>query len=346
MPVVANNNNNNGTNLPLQWSIFVVDFTTLTHYEACPPIEEAVGKEKGHVFETIHHCREALEQDDEVGRIGRTNANGYPRMTILSTYSIGGSHRYHSKHSNAFEKQQQLVLGGSRPVDLSHFWASSTTGAQQQHINPVASHLRDHINTLIWQLFLNNNTNTNTNNTDTTKKTKKKFTYFVGLVGTAGNVGRRVALRGIDRSKTPWVIVELHRPMYEVKGVNHQVQGNTRVAEAMRAELEELLRDCKVEIVLAGHYHEYFTTCDGVYKGECVAGGPIHITVGSAGAALDRDIELGTPWSLRNIRGEYGYGRITVPNATDLHFEFVLHGTPDDPSGGQIRDNLWIHRNR
>ena len=42
----------------------------------------------------------------------------------------------------------------------------------------------------------------------------------------------------------------------------------------------------QVDVALYGHYHSYQRTCP-VYQNECVDGGLIHITVGSAGAWLD-----------------------------------------------------------
>jgi hypothetical protein len=227
-----NNNNNNGTkNLPLQWPIFVVDFTDLTHYEACPPIEKAVGKDfvlysKRSIIVERHWNKttkwvELGERMPTVTQEGRS----YLHTPLVARTDTIQTIQTLLKRNNNLSLADPIESLLDRPVDLSHFWASSTTtGAQQQqqHINPVASHLRDHINTLIWQLFLNNNnnntsTNTNTNNTDTTKqKKKKKYTYFVGLVGTADMVGRRVAQVGfIEAMLRSKMIVVSQRDKWE-----------------------------------------------------------------------------------------------------------------------------------
>lgn len=152
-------------------------------------------------------------------------------------------------------------------------------------------------------------------------------------------------LKNVDRKVTPWLVVESHRPLYEGEGGDHWWP-NKLVGENMRVEIEGLLREFKVDLVLAGHYHEYHRTCDGLYKERCDLGGPIHITVGSAGGFLDDGVEFENDWTSRYIRGEYGYGRITVANATDMHFEFVRHGGQDDPNSGEILDEIWIHRDR
>jgi hypothetical protein len=152
-------------------------------------------------------------------------------------------------------------------------------------------------------------------------------------------------LANVDRNKFPWVVVESHRPLYEAEGSGSWWAQNL-VGQAMRDEFEDLLLAYQVDLVLAGHYHEYQRTCDGLYRAECGRGGPMHITVGSAGAKLDVGFDLVNQWTDYFIKGEFGYGRITVANATDLHFEFVRHGTPDQDHAGEVLDDVWIHRTR
>ena len=151
-------------------------------------------------------------------------------------------------------------------------------------------------------------------------------------------------LSTVDRTKTPWVVLESHRPLYEAEGSGTWWR-QYLVGRAMRVEFEDLLVAHQVDLVLAGHYHEYQRTCDGLYKGQCSKGGPIHITVGTAGAKLDHGFDLVNEWTAHFIKGNFGYGRITVANHTHMHFEFVLHGTGEDV-GGKVQDDVWIHRNR
>jgi len=152
-------------------------------------------------------------------------------------------------------------------------------------------------------------------------------------------------LANVDRTKTPWVILESHRPLYEGEASGTFWKQNL-VSQAIREELEDLLSAYQVDVVFAGHYHEYQRTCDGLYKAHCGRGGPIHITVGSAGAKLDAGFDLMNEWTEHFIKGEFGYGRVTVHNNTDLHFEFVLHGTDDEVHAGVVLDDVWIHRER
>lgn len=149
-------------------------------------------------------------------------------------------------------------------------------------------------------------------------------------------------LAAVNRTTTPWIIVELHRPLYEGEAIWYQ----NSVGIGLRFAVEDLLFDYRVDLVLAGHYHAYHRTCDGLYRSRCDNGGPTHITVGSAGAKLDEAWLYRNGWSAEFIRGEYGYGRITVANATALHFEFVRAGDQDDPEAGKVHDDVWIRRHR
>lgn len=73
----------------------------------------------------------------------------------------------------------------------------------------------------------------------------------------------------------------------------------------------------------------------------------MHITVGSAGALLDT---TGTfypqEWTARSIQGVYGYGRVTVVNASAMHWEFVKAGAENDTDAGSVLDDVWIIRDR
>jgi hypothetical protein len=153
-------------------------------------------------------------------------------------------------------------------------------------------------------------------------------------------------LVSVDRKVTPWVILESHRPLYEGQVGEHWIS-NTLVGEAMRDEFEDLLYVHRVDVVLAGHYHEYHRTCLGLYRGVCSKDGPVHITVGAAGAPLDNFYAAATtysnPWTARYLPGVFGYGKLEG-NATDLHFSFVQHGDEHDSLAGQVLDTLWIPR--
>jgi hypothetical protein len=139
-------------------------------------------------------------------------------------------------------------------------------------------------------------------------------------------------LRRVNRTETPWLIVEAHRPMY----CSLNSPKDNLVGDAMRREFEHLLYQYNVDLFLAGHYHIYQRSCYGLYQSKCRAGGPTHIIIGSAGADLDLTAPLlRRPWTASFIR-ENGYGRISVLNSTALHFEFISNA--DDT----VKDETWI----
>lgn len=141
-------------------------------------------------------------------------------------------------------------------------------------------------------------------------------------------------LESVDRAKTPWVIVEAHRPLYMNKnGENDQQE----VVLHMRRGIESLLNDHNANIFLGGHYHAYFRSCPGLYKSKCNNGGLTHITIGTAGAGLDTHPQFRRSW-VAGSKTEWGYGKITVFNATALYFEFI------SDADGLMHDSTWIYR--
>lgn len=114
-------------------------------------------------------------------------------------------------------------------------------------------------------------------------------------------------LAAVNRTRTPFVIVTMHRPAY-----NPEIYpSDFRYAEGIAANLEPLLLDAGVDMVLAGHYHSFVATYP------VGAGGTVdpergirHITVGSAGAGLDSVPLYDVEWCCEYWEYEFGVGRI------------------------------------
>jgi len=109
------------------------------------------------------------------------------------------------------------------------------------------------------------------------------------------------------------------------------------VSEGMQNEIEDLLHHYETDLVLSGHYHSYFRSCNGLYAYECDKGGTTYITVGTGGAPLDANTTLLIPNTHTEYfdREHFGVGRASVYNATSLHWEFVA-------VGGDVIDELWL----
>lgn len=147
-------------------------------------------------------------------------------------------------------------------------------------------------------------------------------------------------LSAVNRTLTPWLVVELHRPLY----LNVDCYGQNAVGIGMRYEFEDLLKDFEVDLVLSGHWHAYFRSCAGLFRSQCDNGGPTHIMVGTAGAKFHYGNLYENHWSEKNIFGKYGYGRITVSNSTNMHFEFVHVGADDGKLPGKVLDDVWFSK--
>mmetsp|Transcript_2818 Transcript_2818/g.7223 ORF Transcript_2818/g.7223 Transcript_2818/m.7223 type:complete len:539 (-) Transcript_2818:84-1700(-) len=149
-------------------------------------------------------------------------------------------------------------------------------------------------------------------------------------------------LAAVNRTLTPWVVLEIHRPLYESEVKWDQ----NAVGIAQRFEIENVLFDYGVDLVLSGHYHAYLRTCDGLFRNRCHSGGPMHITVGTAGAHLDQESLYETQWTENYIKETYGYGKITVANASSMLFEFIRAGAQDEDGTGEVLDHVWLKRDR
>ena len=102
----------------------------------------------------------------------------------------------------------------------------------------------------------------------------------------------------------------------------------------MQRLMEDLLHENQVDLAFWAHYHSYERTCR-VYKQKCTDDGTLNIVVGTAGRSKDPDIWFRKPWSIYR-KADYGYGRVSVINATTLHWEWVLN------SSGKVLDETFI----
>jgi hypothetical protein len=144
-------------------------------------------------------------------------------------------------------------------------------------------------------------------------------------------------LKQVNRQKTPWLFLYLHRPLY----CSEDYKSDYDISLLLRQYLEPLLIKNHVDVIFSGHYHAYERTC-AVKEEKCMSTneekvlGPIHIMIGSAGAELDDIDYLPKPWSL-NAQQEYGYGRMHIYNSTHARFEFLR------TRGHVVSDSTWIY---
>ncbi|OWZ10814.1 Calcineurin-like phosphoesterase [Phytophthora megakarya] len=143
-------------------------------------------------------------------------------------------------------------------------------------------------------------------------------------------------LKSVDRSKTPWLFVYIHRPLY----CSVAYSGDYYRSLLFRDELEQEFAEYHVDIVFSGHYHSYERTC-AVFGDRCIespsgkAMAPVHIMVGSGGYQVDDAGFYRSRWRQQGFL-EHGYGRVHIYNLTHLYFEFV------SDVERKVKDDAWI----
>ena len=83
-------------------------------------------------------------------------------------------------------------------------------------------------------------------------------------------------LKAVDRSKTPWLIVTFHRPIYNSNHA-HQMEG-----KVFKSIYEPIFMDFGIDLVISGHVHAYERTYP-VYKNNVTNDAPRYITIGDGG---------------------------------------------------------------
>ena len=147
------------------------------------------------------------------------------------------------------------------------------------------------------------------------------------------------ALQSVNRTLTPWLIVNFHCPFYTTF-IGHL---NETQSQQMRMNMEPLFIDYGVNLVFSGHDHGYLRTHPMSYgKSDPNGKSPIYFIVGAGGnreqharAYLQEEPE---EWVAVRDRFEYGFGHLLVPNATHARFKWVRDGTTD----AGAHDNVWL----
>lgn len=126
-------------------------------------------------------------------------------------------------------------------------------------------------------------------------------------------------LSSVSRTRTPWLIVTSHRPMYS------SLAGTDMIKEHLQQYVEPLLYQYQVDLHLFGHIHSYERTCK-VYQQECVNNGITQVLMGMGGQQLSQGVYLPTKWSIYHDI-DFGYAHMQI-NKT--HLSFFYHHSSDD----------------
>ncbi|CAL1378351.1 unnamed protein product [Linum trigynum] len=138
-------------------------------------------------------------------------------------------------------------------------------------------------------------------------------------------------LARIDRTMTPWVFVSLHTPWYNT---NDGRQGD---GEGMRAAMEELLYEARVDVVFAGHIHAYerFTR---IYDNKANSLGPVYITIGTGGCHSGVYSQFMKPTPALSLcrDARFGHGRLRILDEKRAHWSWH----PNDSDVAE--DEVWL----
>lgn len=145
-------------------------------------------------------------------------------------------------------------------------------------------------------------------------------------------------LAAVDRSKTPWLIVNMHAPWYNSNQHHHDEMEEV----AMKAALETKLHSFNVDIVFAGHVHAY-ERMHPTYKNQTTPGAVTYINIGDAGNREGPCPEYFAQPSWSAYReAAFGHGRFEIFNSTHAHWTWHRIQDPEPTVG----DEVWLVRNR
>lgn len=156
-------------------------------------------------------------------------------------------------------------------------------------------------------------------------------------------------LAAVDRSRTPWLILMGHRPMYIDANDFDYPGGKQTTAIEMRTALEVLLRLHRVDLVLTGHHHSYQRTC-AVHLNRCVrphahehrsTHGTVHVTFGHGGADLTANGFDRTPrWIKFEDFSTHGHVRLHM-NGSHLHLQAI-----ESEQGAVFDEVMLVHKKK
>jgi len=138
-------------------------------------------------------------------------------------------------------------------------------------------------------------------------------------------IKKDLAKANSNRKKTPWIILNGHRPMYN-SDVDEWDQHHEGVP--FQRTIEPLMQQYKVDLYLSGHMHMYerdYPVLNGTTYGKgnvyINPGVPTHVVQGTGGTFTDSAYIIPQPvWSA--VRNDYwGYGIMSI-NSTHLHYQF------------------------
>ena len=137
--------------------------------------------------------------------------------------------------------------------------------------------------------------------------------FIAGGFGPSAPISKWLAadLAAVDRTKTPWLFVVVHAPMYN-SNTAHQGEG-----EPLRVAYEAQFAAAKVSAIFAGHVHAYERSHPVVNNGKVMPDGQgiVYLNIGDAGAGLYTSWEKTPAWSAFHS-AVFGHGQLRIVNSS------------------------------
>jgi len=185
--------------------------------------------------------------------------------------------------------------------------------------------------------------------------------YFYYNLSAAQLAWARADLAAVDRARTPWIIAVAPRSIY--CSCDSDCDGD---AATLRAGLEPLLNEHRVDLFVNGHEHNterHYAVRDGrlvtgpsagapggnASRPEVLrdAAAPIYLVTGCAGNVEGHEIFQRPQPAYSAFRAAtYGYSRLTVHNASALLLELVQADTGQEAPPGTVIDAMLLLRTR
>lgn len=144
------------------------------------------------------------------------------------------------------------------------------------------------------------------------------------------------ALQRVDRTVTPWVVLEGHRPYH----ISSSWDGDQDFARYYREAVGDLVEE-HVDVILGAHHHTYQRTCR-FRAGRCVGDseeGVLNMIIGMGGASHSRPNATMPPLFEYVDHRNFGYARL-LANTSALTIEFV-HG-----ADRAVHDSITLTKHR
>uniref|UniRef100_A0A0E0RKH5 Purple acid phosphatase n=1 Tax=Oryza rufipogon TaxID=4529 RepID=A0A0E0RKH5_ORYRU len=148
----------------------------------------------------------------------------------------------------------------------------------------------------------------------------------------------------VNRSETPWLIMASHSPWYNSNNF-HYMEG-----ESMRAQLEKMAVDARVDLVFAGHVHAYersfrvsnirYNITDGLCTPVRDRRAPVYVTIGDGGNIEGLADEMTWPQPPYSAFREdsFGHAVLDIKNRTHAYYAWYRN----DDGAKVAADAVWF----